>query len=452
MRHYLLTSDTPDLPQRAFRKLFWSTRPATLEGGKGGSAPAAPDPYVTADATTKTNTQTAAFNKALNASNYSNPFGSQTQVQIGVDQDTGAPIYQTNLTANSQLQGAISGLFGQIPNSQNVQGDVQSGLYSLNNNYGGLGSQFSNLAQQQLGLNSGIGSLQNQFSQLGNNVGGLQGQYAQLGGNIGSLAPGFGNINSQLSGLNSQLSQGQAQAAQQQGQKAAYAAQTQYLDPQFSQQKESLDASLANSGLTPGSEAYNNAMTNFNNQKQQAYSNAQNQAIMTGSQIGAQNLQNQIAGINTQAGLLGQQGSNLLNTANLYGQQGGLLGQQAGLFGQQGSLLGQQAGLYGLQGNNIAGAGSLYGQQGNAYGSQGSVLGQLLGSSQLPYSQLSSLAQLVPGYTGSAQASANPADIAGNINNAYQAQLAGHNADVQSANSTTGAIAGLAGAAALAFF
>jgi hypothetical protein len=382
MRLYLLTSDTPDLPPNAFRKSFWSTRPATLEGGKGGSSPAAPDPYTTAAATTQTNQQTAAYNKALNLNNYQGLLGAQATTHIADDPQTGAPIYSTFQSANPLVENQFNSLFGQIGQGNGLNSQIQSGLNGLQANYGGLNDNIAGLTPS-----------------------------------INALSSKYGSINQGLAGLGSQLNQGAALKAQQQGQDAAYKAQTQYLDPQFSQQGESLSASLANSGLTPGSEAYNNAMTNFNNQKQQAYSNAQNQAVMTGSQLGAQNLQNQIAGINTQAGLFGQQASNL---------------------GQQGNLIGQQAGLYGQLGSNLSQQGALYGQQG--------TLGML------PYQQLGSIASLIPGYSGVGQSSANAADIAGNINNQYQAQLAGHNADVQSANGTTSAIAGLAGAAALAFF
>lgn len=65
---------------------------------------------------------------------------------------------------------------------------------------------------------------------------------------------------------------------------AYYKQQTQYLDPQYNQLQEQTNSSLANQGITPGSEAYNNAQTNFNNQKQQAYSNAQENSILQGPQ------------------------------------------------------------------------------------------------------------------------------------------------------------------------
>lgn len=305
-------------------------------GGKGGggSAPSYPDPTTVANATTQTNQQTAAYNKALNLNNYSNPFGSQQSQQVGTDPSTGAPIYNTSVTASPQLQGALGTLLAQAGGSGSTNSDVMNGLS------------------------------------------GLRSQYSQL--------------NQGLMGLGSQLNQGQAQQAQQQGQNAAYAAQTQYLDPQFSQQGESMSAQLANQGLSPGSQAYNNATLNFNNQKQQAYSNAQNQAILTGSQIGAQNLQNQIAGINTQAGLYGQMGSNL---------------------GQQGSLFGQQAGI-----------------------------------GQLPYQDLQSIAGMIPGYSGTGQSSSSPADIASLYNNQYQSQLAGYNANQSSNNSAMSGLFGLGSA------
>ena len=64
---------------------------------------------------------------------------------------------------------------------------------------------------------------------------------------------------------------------------ALYQANTQYLDPQFAQNQAKLESQLANQGITRGSEAYNNAMLNFNNQKQQAYTDARNQAIGQGT-------------------------------------------------------------------------------------------------------------------------------------------------------------------------
>lgn len=339
MRHSWSISDSPDLPIRAFRKALGKNRPETLEGGKGG-APSAPDPYVTSDAQTRLNQATAAYNKSINLNNYSNPFGSQTSTITGQDPVTGAPIYQANISANPALQ--------QLLNQQ--------------------------------------------ISGIGQNQGGLD----RLSGYLGNIGMQSQGIASQYGSLANQLNQGQAADAQRQGQEAAYQAQSQYLDPQFSQQAESLSAKLAAQGLAPGSQAYNNAMLNFQNEKQRAYSNAQNQAIMTGSQLGAQNLQNQIAGLSAQGGLL---------------------------QGQLGAL-----------GNDI------------------NSINARTGINQLGYQNLGSIAGLIPGYSGPAQSGSNAADIMGAMNNQYQGQLGAYNARQQSANATTSSLAGLAGIAAMAFF
>lgn len=227
-------------------------------------------------------------------------------------------------------------------------------------------------------------ALQNQMNSLMGQAGN-SGQINQDSINgLYNVMGGYDSLNNQLQGVSNSLSPQAAQNAQAQGQQAAYASQKQYLDPQFSQQKESLDAQLANQGITPGSEAYNNAMTNYGNQKQQAYSNAANQSILTGSQIGSQNWQNQISGAQTQQGLFGQMGQNRTS--------------QAGLFGQ------------------ISGLG------------------------QLPYSNLQTIAGLVPGYAGPATVTAGTADTAGIMNQAYQNQVANSNARASSTNSLVGAL------------
>lgn len=311
MRHYWLTSDAPDLPAKAFRKGFGRNRPETLEGGKGGDSPAPPDPWQTAAAQTQENQQSAEFNKFLNLGNYSNPFGSQNTVQVGTGPN-GVPIFQTNITANPQLQGQLNGLLGQTANSGNINSSALNGLM----------------------------------------------------------------------GLSSSLNPQAAQQAQQNGANASYASSMGYLTPQFQQQQESLDAQLANQGLAPGSEAWNNAQGNMARNQTFAQQQALNNAQLTGSQIGTQNLQNQISGINTNAGLFGQ----------------------------------------------------------------------MVGIGQTPYSNLQTIASMIPGYTGSGAAASNPADISGYMNNAYQAQLANHNADVQSSNQTMSTIGTGLGMAALAFF
>lgn len=85
---------------------------------------------------------------------------------------------------------------------------------------------------------------------------------------------------------------------------ALYKNSTQYLDPQFSQSDKALEARLANQGITQGSEAYNAAMLNQSNARQQAYESARNAATsgavgaaqgMFGQYMGNANLGNQVS-------------------------------------------------------------------------------------------------------------------------------------------------------------
>lgn len=61
----------------------------------------------------------------------------------------------------------------------------------------------------------------------------------------------------------------------------SYAAQTARLDPQWSMNEEKQKAGLANQGLVAGGEAYDNAMREFSNAKNDAYSQARLQSIQT---------------------------------------------------------------------------------------------------------------------------------------------------------------------------
>lgn len=56
------------------------------------------------------------------------------------------------------------------------------------------------------------------------------------------------------------------------------------LDPQFADQQRAMEQQLANRGLAPGTEAYDNAVTQFNRSRTDAYESAANQAVMAGTQ------------------------------------------------------------------------------------------------------------------------------------------------------------------------
>lgn len=99
---------------------------------------------------------------------------------------------------------------------------------------------------------------------------------------------GLSNLASQLQGrvgdtLNNPLpTSADFNTAAKQASDAYYQQQQQYLDPQFKQAQQELDARNANMGITMNSEASNKDQLNFANQKQQAYSDARQSAILNG--------------------------------------------------------------------------------------------------------------------------------------------------------------------------
>lgn len=64
---------------------------------------------------------------------------------------------------------------------------------------------------------------------------------------------------------------------------ATYAKAKGFLDPQWTNQQRQLEDQLSRQGIPIGSEAYSNAMTNFNNARTQAYDAAQQGAIANGT-------------------------------------------------------------------------------------------------------------------------------------------------------------------------
>ena len=85
-----------------------------------------------------------------------------------------------------------------------------------------------------------------------------------------------------------------SEASTRQGaQNAYYAKEAGYLDPQFKNQGNDLDARLANQGVVQGSDAYGRAQDELARQKTFAYGQAQQQAIGAGTSAQSTALQNQ---------------------------------------------------------------------------------------------------------------------------------------------------------------
>lgn len=191
--------------------------------------PPAPDPAQTAAATTNSNVDTAIANRT----NSVGPGGSSTWSQSGTytDPTTGQVIPQyTNTTSLN-------------PTEQSIFSNMENTASSL--------------------------------SPLG---GALAGQ--ALGTTAKPLDP---------SGANQNIIAGGPQSLDQNATSAAFNAQKGFLDPQFAQSQKDLQDQLSRGGIPVGSDAYNNAMTNYNNTKNQAYSTAANTAVGQG-QTSANNM------------------------------------------------------------------------------------------------------------------------------------------------------------------
>jgi hypothetical protein len=139
---------------------------------------------------------------------------------------------------------------------------------------------------------SGLQSSVEGAGQIRTSIGDVNGQAQYVVDNNGDRIQTSADANQQAGGLGAGLNNSaniqtklglDPTLLNQQASDALYKANTQYLDPQFAQSQAKMESQLANQGITRGSEAYNNAMLNFNNQKQQAYTDARNQAIGQGT-------------------------------------------------------------------------------------------------------------------------------------------------------------------------
>lgn len=150
--------------------------------------------------------------------------------------------------------------------------------------------------------------------------------------------------NPQMQGLIDSLFSGDASAKK--AEQSVYDSFSEKYEPAFKRQSDNLQDRLVNQGIPVGSDAYNKALSDLNQNQNEARSQAYNQAVLTGQQIAAQN-KNQNLGILSTFNPLNsyQPGAGTPNT-DLYGQS---LSQANAAFGANQStaqnLLGLGLGL-----------------------------------------------------------------------------------------------------------
>lgn len=238
-------------------------------GGGKGSAPPAPDYTGAAQATGLSGQQNTLLQSALNNPNISTPYGS-----IGFS-NPGYQAYQDALKTNPNAN----------PSQYISPGSTTASL--------SLSPQEQQILNQQQQTQIGLGGLE------GGQLGAVGNALKSPGIDLNGL-PSFGSIaNSGTQGVQNQIVN------------SLYNQQTQYLDPQFQQIGDQLHTQLANEGLGgidpktgQPSAAANVANQNLGLQRQQAYSNAMDNAIGQGIQGGqaasSENLAALQAGVNTQ--------------------------------------------------------------------------------------------------------------------------------------------------------
>jgi hypothetical protein len=186
--------------------------------GSGSRPPPPPDPYAVAQAQTEQNRQAALYNAGLNRFNTYTPFGSQEYSTSGVDPVTGAPIYRQDIKLDPQSEEAY---------------------------------------RQRLGQSLRLG-------------GAAGGRIDQIEGMDPFSLSGLPGLSQDFDALRKEQAD------------ALYKRNTAYLDPQFQQSEQALRSRLANQGIVEGSEAYNNAMADFNRAKEFSYGQAREGAIAGG--------------------------------------------------------------------------------------------------------------------------------------------------------------------------
>lgn len=214
-------------------------------GKKSPSPPPAPDPAATAAAQGAANVETAIAQNLMNRTNQTSPFGNITYNQIGSQKvgDKDVPLYEQVTTLSPSGQRQLD-LTNQLSESALGVGNTA----------------FGNVASQ----------LQTPFNPTG------------------------------LPALNTD-----AGAAREKAVNDLYGLQTKRLDDRLGREQSALETRLANQGIQQGSEAYTNAMKDFNYGKNDAYDQAMATALAQGTSTAqaenAMNLGNRQQGFQEQS-------------------------------------------------------------------------------------------------------------------------------------------------------
>lgn len=355
------------------------------------SAPAPPDPIATSTAQGDANVATSTANTALANANVYTPEGSSTFAQTGtqaIPEPDGSISYVPTYSNYQTLSPGQQKLYNQ--QTQLSQSEVAGAQQLVNNGMAAIQTPIAPISPLDTNVSSLASGIQQSVANNGsqiqtsvpNNANQIQTSVANNGSQIGT---NFNNYNGGI--LASLGATDNSQAVNQ-----TINAQLGLLQPTVNQENEQLSSQLAAQGITPGSDAYNEAMrvqgVNVNNLDLQAVSqgDAEQQALY-GEQLSSGQFQNAadaqtygqaMGATQAQNAALGQQFDQGVTAAS-FGNQA--LGQQfqqnlgAGTFAN--AALGQQyqQGLQSAQFVNAANAQD-YNQQMGAAGFNNQAIGQ----------------------------------------------------------------------------
>lgn len=402
--------------------IFFTPPPTKWEKrlwGGSSKAPAAPDPYATANAQAQANTQAAREQAELNRTNSITPFGTNTWSQ-GAD---GRWTQTTSL--DPKLQGMLDQLYSGGPPpkldlSQPQQGIVSS-VQSIMAADQGVANNAADIARTR-GLATGAGDV---LSQLTNQA---RDKYA--------TALDYSSL-----GALPEANEGMRQKVED----ALYSASASRLDPYWQQQQSDLASSLAAQGITLGGDAYSRATGDFGRSRNDAYLGARNSATTMSTDQMGKLFEMEMA--------RRQQGVGELNY--LYNLPMELMGKGQQVYsGLENTLnqdyatnINQRQADQALKSSQISDTLNTFGtladmragEYGSAVDARNNVIAQL--------QQLAGNSSVA----GGAPVNVEAAPIAQSIYNTYQGQLGAANAAQQSRNSLIGTAGTVAGAVAMAF-
>jgi hypothetical protein len=255
----------------------------------GKSSPPTPDYTGAAEATAAGSREVTDAQTWANRPNQTNPWGSTTwDATATIDPATGKSFnkWTQNQTLNPESQAALDAQMA-VTTGRSQMGE---GMIDRTSNELGQPMDWEQFGQQNRGataeaidmsgLPSGVGSVEaKQYNAptLNTNL-----DYA------GASGVGQADTQNRLDYSSANAIGGNDQYRNE-AENALYDRSSKRLDTRFGQSDEAIQVKLASQGLAPGDQAYDAAMKNYSDSKNDAYSSAQNDAITMGGQEASRN-------------------------------------------------------------------------------------------------------------------------------------------------------------------